>query len=227
MKLTVLYEDNHLLIVEKPVNMPVQEDASKDLDLLNFAKQYLVEKYNKPGEAFLGLVHRLDRPVGGVMLFAKTSKAASRVSNEIRLNRLDRVYYTVVRGLPRENKATLTDYLLKDTKTNITSVVKSSNEDAKKAVLDYEVITKDRKEDLSLLKVKLHTGRSHQIRVQLSNMGHPIFGDQKYGQKVNKVGQQIALWAYELGVKHPTKDEIVRVTCELPNENPWSLFNIK
>lgn len=226
MKLNVLYEDNHLLVVEKPVNMPVQEDSSKDLDLLNFAKEYLVEKYNKPGDAFLGLVHRLDRPVGGVMLFAKTSKAASRVSNEIRLNRLDRVYYTVVRGLPRENKGTLTDYLLKDTKTNMTTVVKKSNKDAKKAVLDYEVVAKDSKENLSLLKVKLHTGRSHQIRVQLANIGTPIYGDQRYGHKVNKVGQQIALWAYELGVKHPTKDEIVTVQSDFPNEYPWSLFNI-
>lgn len=226
MKLNILYEDNHLLVVEKPVNMPVQEDSSKDLDLLNLAKKYLVKKYNKPGDAFLGLIHRLDRPVGGVILFAKTSKAASRVSNEIRLNRLDRVYYTIVRGQPMKSKATLTDYLLKDTKTNMTSVVKKSNKDAKKAVLDYEVINKNRKEDLSLLRVKLHTGRSHQIRVQLAYMGHPIYGDQRYGHKVNKVGQQISLWAYELGVKHPTKDEIVTVQSELPNEYPWSLFNI-
>lgn len=224
MKLTVLYEDNHLLIVEKPVNMPVQEDDSKDLDLLNLGKQYLVEKYNKPGEAFLGLVHRLDRPVGGAILFAKTSKAASRVSNEIRLNRLDRVYYTVVRGLPRENKATLTDFLLKDTKKNITSVVDQSNKQAKKAILDFEVISRNKREDLSLLKVKLHTGRSHQIRVQLAHMGHPIYGDQKYGRHVNKVGQQIALWAYQLGVKHPTKDEIITVKCDSPNEYPWYLF---
>lgn len=226
MKLNILYEDNHLLVVEKPVNMPVQEDSSKDLDLLNLAKKYLVKKYNKPGDAFLGLVHRLDRPVGGVILFAKTSKAASRVSNEIRLNRLDRVYYTIVRGQPMKSKATLTDYLLKDTKTNMTSVVKKSNKDAKKAVLDYEVISKNRKEDLSLLRVKLHTGRSHQIRVQLAYMGHPIYGDQRYGYKVNKVGQQISLWAHELGVKHPTKDEIVTVQSKFPNEYPWSLFNI-
>lgn len=215
-----------MLVVEKPVNMPVQEDSSKDLDLLNFAKEYLVEKYNKPGEAFLGLVHRLDRPVGGVMLFAKTSKAASRISNEIRMNRLERIYYTVVRGVPHENRLTLTDYLLKDTKNNMTSVVKKSTPNAKKAVLDYEVIVKNKKEDLSLVKVKLHTGRSHQIRVQMANMGHPIYGDQRYGQKVNKVGQQIALWAHELAVKHPTKDEDIRVQCRFPKEYPWSLFNI-
>lgn len=225
MKLNVLYEDNHLLVVEKPRNMPVQEDASKDLDLLNFSKQYLVKKHNKPGDAFLGLVHRLDRPVGGVLLFGKTSKGASRISNEIRLNRLDRVYYTVVRGIPSKNKATLTDFLLKDTSTNMTSVVNKSNKDAKKAVLDYEVIQTDKKENLSLLRVKLHTGRSHQIRVQLAHLGYPIYGDQRYGARVNKVGQQIALWAYELAVKHPTKDEIITVNCDTPNEYPWNLFN--
>lgn len=224
MKLNVLFEDNHLLVVEKPRNMPVQEDVSKDLDLLNLCKKYLIEKYNKPGDAFLGLVHRLDRPVGGVILFAKTSKAASRISNEIRLNRLDREYYTVVRGIPHKQKATLTDYLLKDTKTNISSVVNKNAKNSKKAVLDYEVIDSNYKENLSLLKVTLHTGRSHQIRVQLSHMGHPIYGDQKYGQNVNKVGQQIALWAQKLSVKHPTKDEIVSITNRPPNEFPWSLF---
>jgi 23S rRNA pseudouridine1911/1915/1917 synthase len=226
LKLKVLYEDNHLLIVEKPRNMPVQEDASQDLDLLNLAKQFLVEKYNKPGDAFLGLVHRLDRPVGGVILFAKTSKAASRISNEIRLNRLDRRYLAIVRGIPKQKKGRLTDYLLKDTSQNISTVVRSSTKNAKKAVLDYEVIASNAKEDLSLLNVQLQTGRSHQIRVQLAHLGHPIYGDQKYGQHVNKVGQQIALWAAELKVKHPTKDEKVRVTCKPPKEYPWNLFDL-
>ncbi len=224
MNLNVLYEDNHLLIVEKPRNMPVQADDSKDLDLLSFAKQFLVEKYNKPGDAFLGLVHRLDRPVGGVILFAKTSKAASRVSNEIRLNRLGREYVTIVRGIPAHNKGTLTDYLYKNTKTNTSTVVKANKDGAKKAVLDYEVLNTNKKEKLSLIKVKLHTGRSHQIRVQLAYMGHPIYGDQRYGQHVNKVGQQIALWAQKLEVKHPTKDEIITVECQPPHEDPWSLF---
>lgn len=224
MNLNVLYEDNHLLVVEKPRNMPVQEDASRDPDLLNLCKQFLIEKYNKPGDAFLGLVHRLDRPVGGVILFAKTSKAASRISNEIRLNRLDRTYYAVVRGIPKNKQGTLTDYLLKDRKTNISSVVDKNTKGAKKAILDYQVVATDSKEKLSLLEVKLHTGRSHQIRLQLSHMEHPIYGDQKYGAHVNEPGQQIALWAYELSVKHPTKDEKVTVTCDVPNEYPWSIF---
>lgn len=225
MKLNVLYEDNHLLIVEKIRNMPVQEDASGDLDLLNAAKDFLIKKYNKPGDAFLGLVHRLDRPVGGVVLFAKTSKAASRISNEIRLNRFKRNYLTIVRGIPKEKKGRLTDYLLKDRRTNTSSVVSSKTKNAKKAILDYEVIATDQKENLSLLSVKLQTGRSHQIRVQLSHFSYPIYGDQKYGQHVNKPGQQIALWASEISIKHPTKDEIVTVAYNPPPEYPWSLFS--
>ena len=224
MKFKVLFEDNHLLVVEKPRNMPVQEDSSGDRDLLNAAKDFLVEKYNKPGNAFLALVHRIDRPVGGVLLFGKTSKGASRISNEIRLNRFDREYYAVVRGIPTKRKGTVTDYLLKNRKTNVSSVVKKGTKDAKKAKLDYEVMDVDSTEDLSLVKVKLHTGRSHQIRVQLSHMGFPIYGDQKYGQHVNKVGQQIALWAHELAVKHPTKDELIEVSCEPPKEYPWTQF---
>lgn len=224
MNLNVLYEDNHLLIIEKPRNMPVQEDNSGDLDLLTFAKQYLVKKYNKPGAAYLGLVHRLDRPVGGVILFAKTSKAASRISNEIRLNRLYREYRTVVRGTLKNKKGTLTDYLYKDTKSNTSSVVSANKKGAKKAILDYEVLDYNLKEDLSLVKVTLHTGRSHQIRVQLSHVGTPIYGDQRYGQHVNQVGQQIALWAHKLEVKHPTKDEKIIVTCDPPTEKPWSFF---
>ena len=224
MKFKVLFEDNHLLVVEKPRNMPVQEDSSGDRDLLNAAKDFLVEKYNKPGNAFLALVHRIDRPVGGVLLFGKTSKGASRISNEIRLNRFDREYYAIVRGIPTKRKGTVTDYLYKNRKTNVSSVVKKGTKDAKKAKLEYEVIDVDSTEDLSLVKVKLHTGRSHQIRVQLSHMGFPIYGDQKYGQHVNKVGQQIALWAHELAVKHPTKDELVEVSAEPPKEYPWTQF---
>ncbi len=207
--------------------MLVQEDISGDPDLLNLGKEFLVEKYNKPGAAFLGLVHRLDRPVGGVILFAKTSKAASRISHEIRLNRFDRSYLTVVRGTPKKKSGKLTDFLLKDGKKNKSAVVRPGTEGAKKAILRYEVLDVNPSEDLTLLSVELETGRSHQIRLQLAHMGHPIYGDQKYGQKENKVGQQIALWAQELSVKHPTKDEIVHVSINPPYEYPWNLFEIK
>lgn len=205
--------------------MPVQEDASRDLDLLTVSKNFLVKKYNKPGEAFLGLVHRLDRPVGGVILFGKTSKGASRISNEIRLNRFDRRYLTVVQGIPSKQNRQLVDYLLKDRKTNTSSVVKASVKDAKKAILNYKVLGTDQKHNLSLLEVELETGRSHQIRVQLAHLGHPIYGDQRYGQEYSKPGEQIALWAHGISVKHPTKDEKVEVSLAPPAEFPWNLFD--
>src|SRR5690625_3459860 len=173
MNINILYEDNHLLIVEKPVNIPVQEDASGDKDLLNMLKAYIKENENKPGNVFLGLVHRLDRPVGGAIVFAKTSKGANRLSNEIRKNTFERSYVTIVEGhLKKED--TLEDYLVKNRKTNKSFVASKDTKNAKRAVLEYKTISAN--EALSLLEVKLHTGRSHQIRVQLSNQNAPIFG---------------------------------------------------
>ena len=225
LKLNVLFEDNHLLIVEKPRNVLVQEDISGDADLLNIGKDFLVKKYNKPGNAFLGLVHRLDRPVGGVILFAKTSKAASRISNEIRLNRFSRSYLAIVRGTPKKREGKLTDFLLKEREKNKSEVVHPSTKDSKKAILRYRVLDADPLENLSLVSIELETGRSHQIRLQLAHMGYPIYGDQKYGQKESKVGQQIALWAHSLSVKHPTKNEIVHVSINPPREYPWNIFD--
>ncbi len=220
--INVLYEDNHLLIVEKPVNIAVQEDASKDMDLLNMLKSYIKEKYNKPGDVYLGLVHRLDRPVGGVMVFARTSKAASRLSNELRKQQIYRKYKAIIRGTLPNKQGELVDYLYKDRKKNLVSVVSSKNKDGKKAILEYKVLSK--KDNLSMLEVELKTGRSHQIRVQLANQGTPLYGDQKYGEHVNKHGQQIALWASSLSVKHPTKDEMITVESEPPKEYPWAEF---
>lgn len=222
MHINVLYEDNHLLIVEKPVNIVVQEDASKDMDLLNMLKSYIKEKYNKPGDVYLGLVHRLDRPVGGVMVFARTSKAASRLSNELRKQQIYRKYKAIIRGTLPNKQGELVDYLYKDRKKNLVSVVSSKNKDGKKAILEYKVLSK--KDNLSMLEVELKTGRSHQIRVQLANQGTPLYGDQKYGEHVNKHGQQIALWASSLSVKHPTKDEMITVESEPPKEYPWAEF---
>ena len=139
MHINVLYEDNHLLIVEKPVNIAVQEDASKDMDLLNMLKSYIKEKYNKPGDVYLGLVHRLDRPVGGVMVFARTSKAASRLSNELRKQQIYRKYKAIIRGTLPNKQGELVDYLYKDRKKNLVSVVSSKNKDGKKAILEYKV----------------------------------------------------------------------------------------
>lgn len=224
MKINILYEDNHLLVVEKPVNIPVQADDSKDQDMLTILKEDLKVRYNKPGNVYLGLVHRLDRPVGGVMVFAKTSKAASRLSDVIRKNELERKYVAVVRGVPKQQKAQLTHYLYKDTKKNQVFAVAQQDKRGKKAILDYEMI--DTNGALSVLSVRLHTGRSHQIRVQLSTSGFPLYGDQKYGQHINKPGQQIALWAHTLSFPHPTTKEIITVQSFPPKEYPWDLWNI-
>jgi 23S rRNA pseudouridine1911/1915/1917 synthase len=222
MNISILFEDNHLLLVEKPINIPVQEDSSGDLDLLSILKNDLKVRYNKPGNVYLGLVHRLDRPVGGAMVFAKTSKAASRLSDMIRRHVIERNYLTVVHGTPKKKRGQLVHYLYKDNRKNKVFAVSSNHPKAKKAVLDYEVL--ESKKDLSLLSVNLHTGRPHQIRVQLSKMANPIFGDQKYGEHLNKPGQQIALWAHTLQFEHPVKKEAVGVYSTPPNDFPWDLW---
>ena len=206
-KLEVLYEDNHIIVVEKIPNVPSQSDKTGDIDMLTMVKQYIKEKYNKPGNVYLGLVHRLDRPVGGIMIFAKTSKAASRLSDQVREKVFKKKYLAVVDGKMENKSGTLEDYLYKDERNNISKVVNKGKKNAKFAKLDYDVIKYDEVKNLSLVKVNLHTGRHHQIRVQLSNFGHSIFGDQKYGTRGQ--GKQIALWAYELTINHPiTKEEI-------------------
>ena len=206
-KLKVIYEDNHIIVVEKIPNVPSQSDKTGDIDMLTMVKQYIKEKYNKPGNVYLGLVHRLDRPVGGIMIFAKTSKSASRLSDQVREKVFKKKYLAVVDGKIENKSGTLEDYLYKDERNNISKVVNKNKKNAKLAKLDYEVIKYDEVKNLSLVKVNLHTGRHHQIRVQLSNFGHSIFGDQKYGTRGQ--GKQIALWAYELTINHPiTKEEM-------------------
>ncbi len=203
--LKVIYEDNHIIVVEKPVNIPSQGDKTGDIDMLSIIKQYLKEKYNKPGNVYLGLVHRLDRPVGGVMVFAKTSKSATRLSNQVREKNFEKTYLAVVNGKMEKSEDTLEDYLLKNEKNNMSKVVKEGTKNSKLAILDYEVLKYDPEIDLSVLKINLHTGRHHQIRVQLSSRNHSIYGDQKYGGRGH--GKQIALWAYELKLYHPITNE--------------------
>ncbi len=201
-KFKVLYEDNHIIVVVKEANIPVQEDESKDLDMLNMIKEYLKIKYNKPGNVYLGLVHRLDRPVGGVMVFARTTKAASRLSEQIRNNAIKKTYVALVHGKVKEHER-LVNYLIKDEATHTSKV--TTKELGKEAILEYDFISY--KNDMSLISVNLITGRHHQIRVQLSNINHPIYGDQKYGKEAK--GIQIHLWAYKLEFNHPiTKDHL-------------------
>ena len=203
----VIYEDNHIIVVEKMINVPSQADKTEDEDMLSIIKKYLKEKYNKPGNVYLGLVHRLDRPVGGVMVFAKTSKAASRLSEEVRKKTFKKEYLVICNGKMEKEKDTLVDYLWKDEKNNRSYVVKKKKKNAKQAILDYEVLKYDKKQNLSLLKINLHTGRHHQIRVQLSSRMHAIYGDSKYHGRGK--GNPICLWAYKLTIIHPiTKKEM-------------------
>lgn len=218
----IIYEDNHILVVEKPVNIPSQEDETKDMDMLTLLKEDIKKRYNKPGNVYLGLVHRLDRPVGGVMVFAKTSKAASRLSDQVRNRDFKKVYLAVIHGELKKPNGTLRHYLYKDTSTNTVKAVSETHKDAKEAVLDYTVIGSAN--GFSLVRVNLHTGRSHQIRVQFMSIGHPLYGDQKYGAGVNKPGQQIALCSNEITIKHPTKGEEMEFKCETPSEVPWNWF---
>ena len=211
----ILYEDNHIIVVVKPVNMPVCEDASKDLDLLSSIKDYLKEKYNKPGNVYLGLIHRLDRPVGGVMVFAKTSKAASRLSEEVRLHKMNKQYYAVIMGTLLCKESVLKDKLLKDPATNITKV----SDLGKEAILEYKKVSSVN--DLTLVRVNLITGRSHQIRVQFASRNMPLYGDSKYG---NMSKDHIALFAYSLTFTHPITKERLTFEEHLPNIYPFSLF---
>ena len=221
--LNVLYEDNHIIVVEKPVNIPSQADKTGDIDMLTIIKQYIKEKYNKPGNVYLGLVHRLDRPVGGVMVFAKTSKAASRLSEEVRLKQFEKKYLVIANGKFEKDKGELEDYLLKNQAKNMSKVVKEGTKNSKLAKLDYEVIKYDPDLNLSVVKINLHTGRHHQIRVQFASRGHYLLGDQRYGVLDNK---QISLFSYYLSFEHPVTHEILEFKVMPKKENYWTLFTL-
>lgn len=223
-EIKVIYEDNHLLVVEKPVNIPVQEDESGDIDMLSILKEDIKRRYNKPGNVYLGLVHRLDRPTGGVMVFAKTSKAASRLSMQVRNREFKKVYFAIVHGMPQDRIGTLKHHLLKDGSSNTVAVLSKPVEGTKEAVLDYAVL--EGIMGLSLICLNLHTGRSHQIRVQLSTIGHPLYGDQKYGGKMNKPGQQLALWATEITLIHPIYHQEMTFKSFPPQIEPWTRFKV-
>lgn len=217
-EINVIYEDNHLLVVEKPINIPVCEDDSRDNDLLNMLKKYIKEKYNKPGNVYLGLVHRLDRPVGGVMVFAKTSKAASRLSSQVSGHELEKTYVAVVNGkVPDKGK--MLDYIVKDKNKNMSYVTDKSK--GKEARLSYKRL--GYKEGFSLVEVYLETGRSHQIRVQFSSRGFPLVGDAKYNK--NHDGKtNVALFAKRLTFKHPISKEVLSFELDIPDRYPFNKF---
>lgn len=223
-KLNILYEDNHIIVVVKPQNIPSQADESGDEDMLTLVKNYIKEKYNKPGEAYVGLVHRLDRPTGGIMVFAKTSKAAARLSEQIRENKMQKTYYAITTHIPQAKQDTLLNYLKKDEKNNIVKIVTRADRGAKKAELAYKVLqTND--EDNALLEVKLITGRGHQIRVQLAGINCSLFGDNKYGKEKTKMSKNLGLWAGRLEFVHPVTK--VKMTFAFPpnlEEEPWEKF---
>lgn len=221
--LIILHEDNHIIVVLKPQNIPSCEDESKDMDMLTMIKEYIRVKYNKTGNVYLGLVHRLDRPTGGVMVFAKSSKAASRLSEQLKSGDFEKRYFAVLMGVPKEEKATLTHYMKKNAINNMVYVCPPTVQGAKFAELEYSVLQKVN--DLSLVDVRLHTGRSHQIRVQMSAIGCPVYGDMRYGGEKAKKGY-LALWAYYLSFTHPVTKERLVFRVQPPKDNaPWNIFD--
>ncbi len=199
----IVYEDNHLLIISKPANMLTQSDNTGDESLHEWGKAYIKEKYQKPGEVYLGLVHRLDRPVGGLVAFARTSKAASRLSEQLRSHHMEREYLAVVSGSSLADEAILHDWLEKNENTGNVQVTVPGKAGAQEAKLSYRVLASDNLNDTALLHVRLQTGRKHQIRVQLANSGHPIVHDMRYGKGIR--GESIALWGAVLRFDHPTQ----------------------
>ncbi len=217
-KLNVLYEDNHIIVVEKPVNVLSQGDNTGDLSLLDMVKEYVKVKYNKPGNVYIGLVHRLDRPVGGIMVFARTSKAASRLSKQVSERGFTKKYYAIVSGKLNKNEDTFVDYLKRIDNGN--TVI---SKDGKKSVLSYKVLKYNEKIDASLVDISLETGRHHQIRVQFASRGHALLGDQRYG-KQDKT--QIALYSYELEFIHPVTNEKKNFTLKPQSVGHWTSFTL-
>ncbi|TWH58546.1 ribosomal large subunit pseudouridine synthase D [Desulfitobacterium sp. LBE] len=225
----IVYEDNHLLVVDKPPNILSQKDSTGDMDILTLLKQDIKIRYNKPGNVYLGLVHRLDRPVGGVMVFAKTSKSAARLSEQIRNREFTKTYLALIQGQPAKQKNTLIHYLVKDEKSNKVSAVKKGAKGAKEAILDYEVVHSQ--SDLSLVKVNLRTGRPHQIRVQFAHLGHPLYGDYKYGKivktsKTSLTRPHLGLWSYEISCLHPISKGQIHFKSYPHQHKPWNQFEL-
>jgi 23S rRNA pseudouridine1911/1915/1917 synthase len=218
-KLDILYLDNHLIAVCKPAGMLTQSDEFGEASLMDMVKSWIKTEYKKSGKVFLGLVHRLDRNVSGLVMFARTSKGASRISEQFRQKTTKKIYCALVEGTPEPQKASLTHYLRKERSLKAT-VFPRATINAKEALLDYEVI--ESFADTSLVEIRLHTGRFHQIRAQLSVIGHPIVGDKKYGASCTLPVERIALHSQSMTFKHPTGKEEIVIDCPLPEDWPAS-----
>jgi 23S rRNA pseudouridine1911/1915/1917 synthase len=218
--LEILFEDNHLLIVNKKSGDIVQADKTGDKPLSEVVKEYIKEKYNKPGEVFLGVIHRLDRPTSGIIIFARTSKALERLNKMLRERNVSKTYWAVIKNNPKNTKDTLIHFLKKNPKNNKSTVFKKEAEGSKKAILHYTII-KNLK-NYSLLEIDLETGRHHQIRAQLSFIGSPIKGDLKYGASRSNKDGSIHLHARKINFTHPVSKKIITIIAPVPNEVIWN-----
>lgn len=218
--INIIYEDNHLLVVEKPINIPVQADDSKDKDFLTILKDFIKKRDNKPGNVYLGLVHRLDRPVGGIMVFAKTSKAAKRMTEQIKNHKFEKTYLAVINGVIDKDEDIFIDYLKKTSNGN---TIVTTKDDGKYSELKYKVLQKNKKDNMTLIEINLKTGRHHQIRVQFSTRGYPLCGDQRYGKQDMT---PIALFAYKIRFNHPITKENMEFKLEPKKNVYWTKFTM-
>lgn len=220
--MTVLYEDNHIIIVNKTVSEIVQGDKTGDKPLSEIVKEWLKEKYNKPGNVFCGVTHRLDRPVSGIVVFAKTSKALPRLNKMFQDKEISKTYWAIVKNRPQELEGTLTNYLVRNEKQNKSYAYDMEKPDSKKAILHYKLIAQSDK--YNLLEIDLETGRHHQIRCQLAKMGCTIKGDLKYGADRSNPDGGISLHARKISFIHPVSQELIEVTAPVPTDNLWKAF---
>jgi len=217
-KLEVLYEDNHIIVVVKPYNVLSQGDSTGDVSIMDMVKEYIKVKYHKPGNVYLGLVHRLDRPVGGIMVFARSSKAAARLTKAFNEHKITKKYLAIVHGKMEKDSDELVDKIEKTSDGN--SIISNNG---KEAILDYEVLNYNKEKDCSLVSITLKTGRHHQIRVQFASRGHYLLGDQRYGVLDNK---QISLFSYYLSFEHPVTHEVLEFKRMPDKKDYWTMFTV-
>lgn len=220
--MTVLYEDNHIIIVNKAVGEIVQGDRTGDKPLSEIVKEYIKVKYNKPGNVYLGVTHRLDRPTSGIVMFAKTSKALTRLNDMFRNDDISKTYWAIVKNVPEKTEDTLVHYLIKNERTNKSSAFDFEKKGTKKSILHYKLIA--RSDNYNLLEVDLETGRHHQIRTQLSKIGSPIKGDLKYGAERSNPDGGISLHARSISFVHPVSKETINVVAPVPDDRLWKSF---